>query len=111
MPRKRREWPTIPIGPILEHYGATVPNAYGDRWVPMRCPFHDDRSASASVNIERAAFQCHGCEAQGDAASLVRQQESLPGYRQGAERAREIAGVPQEQLQGKRRSDPATTLW
>lgn len=111
MPRRRREWPTIPIVPVLAYYGADLDDGYGDRWVPVKCPFHDDRSASASVNVEKGAFTCHACEMRGDAAKLVQLHEGLPSYREGADRAREIAGVPASQRQGKPRSTPAEDFW
>ncbi|GAA0955506.1 hypothetical protein GCM10009560_79330 [Nonomuraea longicatena] len=58
------------IADVLAHYGADcVPEGY--KWAPMKCPFHDDRSASASVSTERGSFKCHACEAHGDTYSLV----------------------------------------
>lgn len=30
-------------------------------WKSCRCPFHDDRSASASYNTILQMFQCHAC--------------------------------------------------
>src|SRR6266566_2693 len=33
-----------------------------DRNIPVRCPFHDDRHSSLSLNIEKGVWQCHaGC--------------------------------------------------
>ena len=43
------------IAPILEHYGGkTIPDRYG--WQKIKCPFHDDSHASATVNLEENAF-------------------------------------------------------
>jgi DNA primase len=62
------------IAEVLMHYGAEyVPEGY--KWAPMKCPFHDDRSASASVSTERGAFKCHACEAHGDTFSIVQWKE------------------------------------
>ena len=37
-----------------------------DKDVSVRCPFHDDRRASMSVNVERGVYHCHaGCGAGG----------------------------------------------
>ncbi|MEV0823883.1 CHC2 zinc finger domain-containing protein [Nonomuraea rubra] len=70
-----RETPPQGIAEVLTHYGAEyVPDGY--KWAPMRCPFHDDRSASASVSTERGAFKCHACEAKGDPIALIRWKES-----------------------------------
>jgi hypothetical protein len=49
-----------PIADVLEHYGADfVPTRHG--WGRMKCPFHGDRSASASVNTETNQFKCFAC--------------------------------------------------
>lgn len=40
------------------------PNANG--WASCRCPFHDDKHASASANLCTGGFRCHGCDAKGD---------------------------------------------
>lgn len=69
---------TVPIIPVLEHYGAeNLPETL--RWRPVRCPFHDERNASASyiASDDGQAFNCHACGVRGDAISLVRQQEGL----------------------------------
>ena len=50
-----------PIDEVLEHYGADfVPTRHG--WAKMKCPFHGDRSASASVNRDTNQFRCFACE-------------------------------------------------
>ncbi len=41
-------------------------------WKPVNCPFHNDRMASATVNLETQVFVCHGCEIKGDAVALIR---------------------------------------
>lgn len=63
------------IEAVLTHYGADrVPAARGDGWRAMRCPFHDDRHASASIN--REAFVCHSCGVKGDGLAIIQQQEN-----------------------------------
>lgn len=41
----------------------------------IRCPFHDDRNPSMSVDLETGKFFCFGCEAIGDAFDFVRRAE------------------------------------
>lgn len=53
----------------LAHVGATIPSGSGER--PMRCPFHDDSHASASVNLNKGLFHCNTCDASGDAIALI----------------------------------------
>lgn len=62
---------------LLLSYRAEVPfRGYGN-WVAMLCPFHDDRSPSASVNLMEDAFVCHTCGIRGDIVSVVQQVENV----------------------------------
>src|SRR5262245_26811798 len=33
----------------------------GTPWASIRCPFHEDRKPSASVNLESGSFRCFSC--------------------------------------------------
>src|SRR5690606_4942528 len=80
----------LPIGPILEHYGADVPDLTpGCRWKPLRCVFHDDQNASASVNY--TGYRCHSCPAHGNAVTLIAWKENID-YASAERRAQEILG-------------------
>lgn len=59
-----------PIDSYLEYKGAQVP-ARGSGWRKMRCPFHEDRNASAAVNFDANRFKCHGCGVSGDTYDLI----------------------------------------
>ena len=48
----------------------------GKNWL-CRCPFHDDQTASLSVNNERRLWQCFSCKAAGDAFDFLRLKEEL----------------------------------
>jgi hypothetical protein len=79
---------------ILAHYGAEdVPEGYGDRWRPMHCPWHGDQHASASYNEALDAFKCQGCDAAGNAVTLLMRQERISA-RQADALATKIAGHP-----------------
>ena len=63
----------------------------GDGWAQGRCPFHDDRDASLSVNLAglRGCWKCFaGCGA-GDMVAFHMRLRSLPF----AEAVRELVGV------------------
>lgn len=67
----------LSIAAVLEHYGASLHRVSEHGWRPLKCPFHDDKQASASVNLTKGAFKCHGCDAKGDAIGLIKSQEGL----------------------------------
>ena len=48
----------------------------GARWVG-RCPFHEERTPSFSVNPERKLYHCFGCGRGGDLITFVRETEGL----------------------------------
>jgi DNA primase len=77
------------IQSILEHYGATVRDREG--WAKLRCPFHDDGHASATVNVEENAFNCFGCGVKGDTYSIIMEQERV-GFREAVKIAEGITG-------------------
>ena len=42
-----------------------------------RCPFHEERTPSLSVDVDRKLFHCFGCKAGGDLFDFVSQREAL----------------------------------
>jgi hypothetical protein len=85
-----REWPVFPIGPILVEYGGE--EARDDHtWYAYKCPFHGDRSASASVNTILNVFVCHTCDMKGNATQLIMKKENC-SYGDALRRAEEVAG-------------------
>lgn len=64
---------------LLEHYGCDTSRCNAHRWSPVKCFAHDDRTASASVHLEKGGYICHACGVKGDAIKLIMTQEGL-GY-------------------------------
>src|SRR5215218_3561027 len=56
--------------------GRTQLRKAGARWVG-RCPFHEERTPSFSVNAVDRLFHCFGCGVGGDAITFVRELENL----------------------------------
>lgn len=104
------ELPSFPIGPILEHYGFDAIED-GRGWRPVRCAFHGETDASASVitTEDEQAFNCHACGMKGNAAQLIMQMEGV-GYWDAVTRAKGIlgsSGIQVHGLSGSRTSIPA----
>ena len=65
----------VNIVDLLEYLGADV-GAGGswNTWQAIRCPFHNDTVASASVNRQTGKFNCHGCDVGGDIIDLAKEE-------------------------------------
>lgn len=89
------EVPTIPIVPILIHYGFPDHELkdYPHGWFKVRCAFHGESQASASYSTELQAFNCHACSTSGDAIKIVREQEPGLSFPEALTKACEIAGI------------------
>jgi DNA primase len=75
---------------VLEEFGfENVPQTGG--WRPVKCVFHGDRHASASVNPDLSAYKCHTCEISGDVYKLVMEQEGIT-FAEAKQRVADIAG-------------------
>ena len=48
----------------------------GTQWMG-RCPFHDERTASFSVDVEKKVFNCFGCGEKGDVFDFVEKTQGL----------------------------------
>lgn len=80
-----------PIALVLKTYGADkVPTGKG--WRSMKCPFHSDRHASATVSNEDNAFICFACEVKGDIFKIIMEQEGIT-FNEAKSRAEKITGT------------------
>jgi DNA primase len=57
---------------ILEHYDLKL-NKNG----MILCPFHEDKTPSLQVNLEKHYYKCHACGAKGDQIQFVQDYEKL----------------------------------
>src|SRR5687767_1991740 len=89
--------------------GRTALRRSGSRWTG-RCPFHDERTPSFSVNAVDKLFYCFGCGKGGDLIQFVRETENLD-FAEAIEYLAERSGVtleyeessPQAEAQRQRR--------
>jgi DNA primase len=54
----------------------TSPRKVGSRYT-ARCPFHEERTPSFSINAVDKLYYCFGCHVKGDAITFVREKEGL----------------------------------
>lgn len=77
--------------PVLTHYGLT-PLGRGAQKTIL-CPFHDEKTPSCKVNLEKRTFHCFGCDAKGNVLDFVAKIENaeLP---EAARKLAEICAIP-----------------
>lgn len=62
------------LNELLEHYGS--PTKLRVSYM-TRCPLHDDRTPSFSVNTDKGLWNCHSCGERGDAYTLIMKKEEI----------------------------------
>ena len=52
--------------------------------VQIHCPFHEDKVASMSINLETGPFKCFGCPAEGNYEQFIkRMRDQMPAKKKG----------------------------
>ena len=62
----------LPLANVLQHY-----NLKQDKNNMLRCPFHEDNTASLQVSFSQNKYKCHGCDKKGDVIQFVQDYEKL----------------------------------
>ena len=65
----------LPLAIILQHYNFTA-----DKNNMLRCPFHEDSTASLQVSFSQNKYKCHACDKKGDVIQFVQDYEKLTKY-------------------------------
>lgn len=62
----------LPLANVLHHY-----NLKQDKNNMLRCPFHEDNTASLQVSFSQNKYKCHACDKKGDVIQFVQDYEKL----------------------------------
>jgi len=65
----------IDLGELISSYGVAVKRAGTD--LVACCPFHNERTPSFHIHVNRGFYHCFGCGENGDAIKFVQKQEGL----------------------------------
>src|SRR5439155_27238087 len=79
-----------PLLEVVERAGVLLKRSGSHRWQGS-CPFHEDRTPSFFVDVERQRFVCFGCKARGDVIDFVRLHEHVGSV---AEACAWLTGTP-----------------
>lgn len=83
----------------LESAGVQVKYARGG-WQPCKCPYHQDRTASASVNTTKDRFHCFVCDINEDVVGLIRKDTGV-SYVEAKQEAEEKYGTGPVRVAGE----------
>lgn len=61
----------LSLSQILQHYGLKPKNNM------LNCPFHEDKTASLQVNLEKHFYKCYACGTKGDQIQWVQDYEKI----------------------------------
>ena len=62
----------LPLETVLTNY-----NLKPDKNNMLRCPFHEDNTASLQVSFSQNRYKCHACDKKGDVIQFVQDYEKL----------------------------------
>lgn len=96
-----------PILTVVQNEGVKLTQK-GKEWVG-KCPFHEDKTASFSVNGDKGVYQCFGCHASGDVIGFVKELRGLD-FKDALEYLNNSIATPAPTPQSKPQSKPKK-LW
>lgn len=92
---------------IVDVVGATTELRPQGRHFVARCPWHDDRRPSMTVNQERQTWKCWPCDIGGDVFSFVMRRDGVD-FPTAVRTLAELAGIPVEEHRGGKRTQPGS---
>ena len=103
MARIGKEFIKLPIDDVLKHYGGNPPRRTNG-WRKMKCCFHGDSHASASLNFDTEYFICFACDMKGDGINLIKEKEGFKNYNEAYKYAETILDTSAITLQQNNRT-------
>lgn len=92
---------------IVDVIGATLELQPQGRNLVARCPWHDDRRPSMTVNQERQTWKCWPCDIGGDVFSFVMRRDGVD-FPTAVRTLAELAGIPVEEYRRGKQTKPGS---
>ncbi len=92
---------------IVDVIGATLELQPAGRNMIARCPWHNDRRPSLTVNRQRQTWKCWPCDIGGDVFSFVMKRDGID-FPSALRMLAEQAGIPLEQYTRGQKTDPGS---
>ncbi|MDD4003715.1 MAG: DNA primase [Elusimicrobiaceae bacterium] len=84
----------VDIVDVIREYVPSLKKA--GRTYKARCPFHNEKTPSFTVNQDKGMFYCFGCQSGGDVFAFVMKIENIP-FNEAAEKLAKRAGIEWQQ--------------
>lgn len=84
----------VDIVDVIREYVPSLKKA--GRTYKARCPFHNEKTPSFTVNQDKGMFYCFGCQSGGDVFAFVMKIENIP-FNEAAEKLARRAGIEWKQ--------------
>lgn len=101
-----------PIAVVLAYYcpeWSPPTSSQRGGWVKCLCPFHAEKTESASVNYLKNKIHCFACDLSLDSFDVIQRQEGI-GFIEAARLAESRFGRSREEVQRPVRGKPSRTL-
>ena len=92
---------------IVDVIGSTLPLQPKGRLFVTRCPWHDDKRPSMTVNQERQTWKCWPCDIGGDVFSFIMRRDGID-FPTALRTLAEQAGIQVPQYQGGKKTKPGS---
>ncbi|MGB7346086.1 MAG: DNA primase [Pirellulaceae bacterium] len=92
---------------IVDVIGATLELHPAGRNMAARCPWHNDKRPSLSVNRERQTWKCWPCDIGGDVFSFVMKRDGVD-FPTAMKTLAELAGIPIEEYTRGKKTTPGS---
>jgi DNA primase len=92
---------------IVDVIGATLELHPAGRNMACRCPWHNDKRPSLSVNRERQTWKCWPCDIGGDVFSFVMKRDGVD-FPTAMKTLAELAGIPVEEYTRGKKTTPGS---
>ncbi len=92
---------------IVDVIGATLELHPAGRNMAARCPWHNDKRPSLSVNRERQTWKCWPCDIGGDVFSFVMKRDGVD-FPTAMKTLAELAGIPVEEYTRGKKTTPGS---
>lgn len=92
---------------IVDVIGATLELQPQGRNFVTRCPWHNDRRPSMTVNQERQTWKCWPCDIGGDVYSFVMRRDGVD-FPAAIRTLAELAGIPVEEYSRGKKAEPGS---